>query len=118
MKKERMIIAFLRLLFLLPGCKEEKTQSVFDADEFDCVGWPHIRKVTITNVNCEAEGIFLILEDSLVYCDDEIVIPYKNHYGKRLEVGFCFGDRKRYPLCKSDSSVIDISVLSVRELNE
>ena len=114
MKKERMIIAFLSLLFLLPGCKEEKTQSVFDADEFDCVGWPHIRKVTITNVNCEAEGIFLILEDSLVYCDDEIVIPYKNHYGKRLEVGFCFGDRKRYPLCKSDSSVIDISVLSVR----
>ncbi|RHI32728.1 hypothetical protein DW168_20390 [Parabacteroides distasonis] len=112
------IIAFLSLLFLLPGCKEEKTQSVFDADEFDCVGWPHIRKVTITNVNCEAEGIFLILEDSLVYCDDEIVIPYKNHYGKRLEVGFCFGDRKRYPLCKSDSSVIDISVLSVRELNE
>ena len=101
MKKERMIIAFLSLLFLLPGCKEEKTQSVFDADEFDCVGWPHIRKVTITNVNCEAEGIFLILEDSLVYCDDEIVIP-----------------RKRYPLCKSDSSVIDISVLSVRELNE
>ena len=90
-----MIIAFLSLLFLLPGCKEEKTQSVFDADEFDCVGWPHIRKVTITNVNCEAEGIFLI-----------------------LEVGFCFGDRKRYPLCKSDSSVIDISVLSVRELNE
>lgn len=77
MKKERMIIAFLSLLFLLPGCKEEKTQSVFDADEFDCVGWPHIRKVTITNVNCEAEGIFLILEDSLVYCDDEIVIPYK-----------------------------------------
>ena len=67
-----MIIAFLSLLFLLPGCKEEKTQSVFDADEFDCVGWPHIRKVTITNVNCEAEGIFLILEDSLVYCDDEI----------------------------------------------
>ena len=67
MKKERMIIAFLSLLFLLPGCKEEKTQSVFDADEFDCVGWPHIRKVTITNVNCEAEGIFLILEDSLVY---------------------------------------------------
>ena len=58
MKKERMIIAFLSLLFLLPGCKEEKTQSVFDADEFDCVGWPHIRKVTITNVNCEAEGIF------------------------------------------------------------
>ena len=52
MKKERMIIAFLSLLFLLPGCKEEKTQSVFDADEFDCVGWPHIRKVTITNVNC------------------------------------------------------------------
>ena len=49
MKKERMIIAFLSLLFLLPGCKEEKTQSVFDADEFDCVGWPHIRKVTITN---------------------------------------------------------------------
>ena len=45
MKKERMIIAFLSLLFLLPGCKEEKTQSVFDADEFDCVGWPHIRKV-------------------------------------------------------------------------
>ena len=43
MKKERMIIAFLSLLFLLPGCKEEKTQSVFDADEFDCVGWPHIR---------------------------------------------------------------------------
>ena len=66
MKKERMIIAFLSLLFLLPGCKEEKTQSVFDADEFDCVGWPHIRKVTITNVNCEAEGIFLILEDSFV----------------------------------------------------
>ena len=29
MKKERMIIAFLSLLFLLPGCKEEKTQSVF-----------------------------------------------------------------------------------------
>ena len=57
-----MIIAFLSLLFLLPGCKEEKTQSVFDADEFDCVGWPHIRKVTITNVNCEAEGIFLILD--------------------------------------------------------
>ena len=49
---------------------------------------------------------------------DSSVIPYKNHYGKRLEVGFCFGDRKRYPLCKSDSSVIDISVLSVRELNE
>lgn len=77
-----------------------------------------LERLLFTNVNCEAEGIFLILEDSLVYCDDEIVIPYKNHYGKRLEVGFCFGDRKRYPLCKSDSSVIDISVLSVRELNE
>ena len=56
----------------------------------NCVGWPHIRKVTITNVNCEAEGIFLILEDSLVYCDDEIVIPYKKSLRKTFRSRLLF----------------------------
>ena len=38
MKKERMIIAFLSLLFLLPGCKEEKTVSLMQMSLIVLVG--------------------------------------------------------------------------------
>lgn len=118
MKKERMIIAFLSLFFLLLGCKEEKEWSIFDINEFDCGFSPHPAVVTVMKVDCEVSGIFLQLEDSLVYSDDEVILPYKRDYGKRLDIGFCFGNKDHYPLCNKDSSVLIISVERAIGLDE
>lgn len=117
MRTTRLTLALTGLLLLVAGCEKEKKWSIFDINDFDCEFYPHPAEVTVMKVDCEATGIFLQLEDSLVYSDDAVILPYKNDYGKRLDIGFCFGQKEHYPLCNKDSSILIISVERVNELD-
>lgn len=118
MRTKRLTLALTGLLLLAAGCEKEKKWSIFDINEFDCGFYPNPAEVIVMRVDCEATGIFLQLEDSLVYSDDAVILPYKNDYGKHLDIGFCFGQKEHYPLCDKDSSVLIISVDRVTELNQ
>ena len=96
--------------------EDKNSQSIFDINEFDCEGWPNICKVKVANLDCEADGVFLLMEDSLVFSDDEPILMYKGQYGKSLEIGFCFGKRNRQETCIKDSTVLDINISFAEEL--
>ena len=56
-----MIIAFLSLLFLLPGCRKRKHKvSLMQMSLIVLVGHTLEKGLLLQNVNCEAEGIFTI----------------------------------------------------------
>lgn len=50
--------------------------------------------------------------------DDEVILPYKDQPGKRLNIGFCFGNRDRVPSCDPNSSVLNIDVYNVQDTIE
>ena len=116
MKNLLFFILSIMIAVAFSSCKEKT--SIFDLNERDCFeGLANQWNVEVANIACEAEGVFLFMEDSIVYSDDKAILPYKGDYGKQLQIRFCFGNRNRYPLCDSESSVLDIEIYNAIELN-
>lgn len=128
MRKRVYWMVILLVLTGFWGCKED----------IDYAGMEHIKypyymilprdaEVTITDIGCDAPGMFLMLnkvdfflEDSLVYSYNDLLLPYKGQYGKRLRLSLYFvGDYPRYALCLPDSSVtyVRLGSAEIEELN-
>ena len=103
-----------------------------DAERLE--GWilailPEEADVTVTQTDCDAPGIFLKIEDmptreywqdSLVYCHNDWLAPYKDRPGKKLRIQMIFYEYSfRQPFCQvPDSTVHCVSLKAdFKELN-
>lgn len=131
-------ICLLAIVSMLAGCGEEKNEwQTFpgkweDAEKLE--GWllgilPEEANVTVTQTDCDIPGIFLRIEemptrenwkDSLVYCHNDWLAPYKDQPGKKLRIRMLFYvDSYRQPFCPvPDSTVHCVSLeANFKELN-
>ncbi len=140
-KKNRwsLALALGLLLSLATGCGDDEKDEwqTFPGkweDAEHLKGWlrgilPEEANVIVTQTDCDTPGIFLRIEemptrenwkDSLVYCHNDWLTPYKDQPGKKLRIQMLFYvDSYRQSLCSMPDSTVHCVSLKAdfKELN-
>lgn len=135
-KKEKrwsVALALGILLALAAACDEDDKINLYEAEHIKAPEYdfymipPQESEVTVCDTGCDDEGIFLrfdkdgfLRQNSVVYAHNDLLLPYRGQYGKRLRLFLNFTtETQRHPLCIPDSSVTCVSLGSakIEEIN-